>query len=58
MSEIILKSRVLSTKFIDVEVMASRATVNVGLLNQGEAKKLLLEIENFRKSLLEFLDES
>jgi hypothetical protein len=58
MSEISFKCRVLSAKFIDVEVIASRTTVNVGLLNRREAKKLLLEIEDFRSSLLAFLDEN
>ena len=58
MSEISFKFRVLSAKFIDVEVIASRTTVNVGLLNRGEAKKLLHEIEDFRSSLLAFLDEN
>lgn len=58
MSEISFKCRVLSAKFIDVEVIASRTTVDVGLLNRREAKKLLLEIEDFRSSLLAFLDEN
>lgn len=54
MSEIILKSRVLSTKFIDVEVMASRATVNVGLLNQGKPKNFSLKLKTFAKASWSF----